>query len=59
MAAKLRSNIPDELRRLFPTRWLNATAREVGLVERRRKVAPERRLFREPHARRRQPRHRR
>jgi putative transposase len=28
------------LRSLFPTRWLNATAREVGLVERRRKVAP-------------------
>jgi hypothetical protein len=31
---------PRDLRSLFPTRWLNATAREVGLVERRRKVAP-------------------
>lgn len=40
MAARQRSNIPDELRSLFPTRWLNATAREVGLVKRRRKVAP-------------------
>lgn len=40
MAASQRTNIPHELRSLFPTRWLNATAREVGLVERRRKVAP-------------------
>ncbi len=40
MATRQRSNIPCELRRLFPTRWLNTTAREVGLVERRRKVAP-------------------
>lgn len=34
------SHIPRDLRSLFPTRWLNETAREVGLVERRRKVAP-------------------
>lgn len=40
MAERQRSNIPQELRSLFPTRWLNATARDVGLVERRRKVAP-------------------
>ncbi len=40
MARGQRSSIPAELRSLFPTRWLNAKAREVGLVERRRKVAP-------------------
>lgn len=40
MAASQRTSIPAELRRLFPTRWLNATAREAGLVVRRRKVAP-------------------
>ncbi len=40
MAASQRTSIPAELRSLFPTRWLNATARESGLVIRRRKVAP-------------------
>ena len=40
MAASQRTSIPAELRSLFPTRWLNATAREAGLVTRRRKVAP-------------------
>jgi putative transposase len=40
MAARQRSSIPAELRSLFPTRWLNAAARESGLVTRRRKVAP-------------------
>lgn len=40
MAAVQRTNIPGELRSHFPTRWLIAAAREVGLVERRRKVAP-------------------
>lgn len=40
MAASQRSSIPAELRSLFPTRWLNAAARESGLVVRRRKVAP-------------------
>lgn len=40
MAARQRTSIPAELRSLFPTRWLNAKSREVGLVERRRKVAP-------------------
>lgn len=40
MAANQRTNIPAELRSVFPTRWLNAAARESGLVVRRRKVAP-------------------
>lgn len=40
MAASQRTSIPAELRSLFPTRWLNAAARESGLVVRRRKVAP-------------------
>lgn len=40
MARPRASHIPRDLRSHFPTRWLNATAREVGLVERRRKVAP-------------------
>ena len=40
MAASQPTSIPAELRSLFPTRWLNATARESGLVTRRRKVAP-------------------
>lgn len=40
MAASQRTNIPAELRSLFPTRWLNAAARESGLLARRRKVAP-------------------
>jgi hypothetical protein len=40
MVASQRTNIPVQLRTLFPTRWLNATAHQVGLVERRRKVAP-------------------
>lgn len=40
MAASQRTSIPAELRSLFPTRWLNAAARECGLVTRRRKVAP-------------------
>ena len=40
MARPRASHIPRDLRSLFPTRWLNTTAREVGLVERRRKVAP-------------------
>jgi len=40
MARPRASHIPRDLRSLFPTRWLNVTAREVGLLERRRKVAP-------------------
>ena len=40
MAASQRTNIPAELRSLFPTRWLNAAARESGLLARRRKVEP-------------------
>jgi IS4 transposase len=40
MAVRQRTSIPAELRSLFPTRWLNAAARESGLVTRRRKVAP-------------------
>lgn len=39
MAAPQRTSIPAELRSLFPTRWLNASARESGLVARQRKVA--------------------
>jgi putative transposase len=40
MARGQRTSIPAELRSLFLTRWLNAAARESGLVTRRRKVAP-------------------
>jgi hypothetical protein len=40
MARPRASHIPRDLRSLFPTRWLNTTARGVGLIERRRKVAP-------------------
>jgi IS4 transposase len=33
-------DVPAELKRLFPTRWLRETAREVGLTRRRRKIDP-------------------
>lgn len=40
MTRDQRTSIPAELRSLFPTRWLNAAARESRLVSRRRKVVP-------------------
>lgn len=33
-------DVPGELKRLFPTRWLRETAAEVGLTRRRRKIDP-------------------